>query len=89
MRLITKEKYERLSVAHSRIMSLYYAACCADGDEEAWGSAYDAIFGEGYCRIVTECVPNFDWYDPDASYQDDVCAFVWALEELMNNIKVV
>lgn len=70
-------------------MSIYYAACAADGDEEAWGSAYDIIFdGEDY-RIVMECVPNFDWYDPDTSYQEDVCAFVWALEELIKDIKII
>jgi hypothetical protein len=39
--------------------------------------------------MVKECIPNFHWYDPDASYQDDVCAFVWALEELIKDIKVV
>ena len=89
MRLITKENYDKLNSAYERIMSIYYAACGADGDEEAWGSAYDSIFGCGYCRMVKECVPNFDWYDPDASYQDDVCAFVWALEELIKDIKVI
>ena len=87
MRLIAKENYEKLRGAYERIISFYNAACeCSD--EDAWADAYDAIFGGGYCRIVRECVPSFDWYDPDASYQDDVCAFIWALEELMNNIKV-
>lgn len=89
MRLITKENYDKLNSAYKRIMSIYYIACGADGDEEVWGDAYDIIFKGGYYRIVTECVPNFDWYDPDASYQDDVCAFVWALEELIKNIKVI
>lgn len=88
MRLIAKEKHERLKVAYERIISFYNAACECN-DEDAWEDAYDAIFGGGYCRIVCECVPSFDWYDPDASYQDDVCAFIWALEELMKNIKVV
>lgn len=89
MRLITKENYDKLNSAYKRIMSIYYAACSADGDEEAWSSAYDIIFGGGYCKTVTECVPNFDWYDPDASYQDDVCAFVWALEKLIKDIKII
>lgn len=89
MRLITKENYDKLNSAYELIMSIYYAACAADGDEEAWGSACDIIFGAGYCRMVKECIPNFDWYDPDASYQEDVSAFVWALEELMKDIKVI
>ena len=89
MRLITKEKYEVLNSTYQRIMSIYYAACSHDGDDEAWGDAYDNIFGGGLSRIVRECIPNFDWYDPDADYQDDVCAFVWAVEELMNNLQVI
>lgn len=88
MKLITKENYERLRGAYERIISVYNAACECN-DEDAFGDAYDVIFGGGYCRIVHECVPSFDWYDPDASYQDDVCAFIWALEELMKNIKVI
>lgn len=88
MRLIVKENYERLRGAYERIISLYNAACECN-DEDAWKDAYDTIFGGGYCRTVRECVPSFDWCDPDASYQDDVCAFVWALEKLMKNIKVV
>ena len=89
MRLITKENYDKLNSTYERIMSIYYAACGVDGDEEVWRDAYDIIFGGGYYRMVMECVPNFSWYDPDASYQDDVCAFVWALEELIKDIKVI
>lgn len=88
MRLITKENYERLKDAYERIMSFYNAACECNG-EDAWADAYCAIFGGDYCRIVRECVLNFNWYDSDASYQDDVCAFVHALEELMSNIKII
>lgn len=87
MRLI-KENYEKLRGAYERIMSIYDVACEYDS-KEVWRDAYDTIFDGGYCRIVHECVPSFNWCDPDASYQDDVCAFVQALKELMTNIKVL
>jgi hypothetical protein len=88
MKLITKENYERLNGAYRRIMCIYDFACAFD-DDRAWQNAYEAIFEFGYSRIVHECVPSFEWCDPDASYQDDVSAFVWALEHLMNNVKVI
>lgn len=88
MKLITKENYERLRGAYLRVISIYGFACTFD-DDQAWKYAYEAIFKSGCSQIVYECVPSFEWCDPDASYQDDVSAFVWALEHLMNNIKVI
>lgn len=88
MRLITKENYDKLNSAYERIMCIYNAACEYSGDD-TWCDAFNAIFGGGYCQIVHECIPNFSWYDPDTSYQEDISAFVWALEELMKDIKVI
>ena len=88
MRLITIEKYDRLIAIYEHIMLIYDGAMRFDEDDDIWRDAYDGIFGAGYCRMVYECVPNFEWYDPDASYKEDVSAFVWALQDLMKNIKV-
>ena len=46
---------------------------------------YDKIFGEGLCkkfRMLAE--EDFNWYNPDASYEDDVWAFYRACRDYMN-----
>lgn len=88
MKLITKENHERLSGAYERINAIVDAANEAH-IEDLWASAYDAIFGGGHYRTIMECVPDFEWYDPDSSYEEDVRAFRAALDTLMNNLKVV
>jgi hypothetical protein len=45
-----------------------------------WESAYDIIFPT-HVRGVRAADPDFSWYDPDSSYQDDVLAFANALKE--------
>lgn len=43
-----------------------------------WSEKYDMIFSEDISRKF-----NFDWYDPDCDYEDDVRAFMSALDEHM------
>lgn len=54
--------------------------------EDPWESKYDRIFSGGLCRKFKSLAPGFSYYDPDASYEDDVCAFYWAAEEYINNL---
>ena len=49
--------------------------------EASWESKFDRIFSGGLCKRFRELAPRFSWYDPDASYEDDVRAFYWAAEE--------
>lgn len=55
-------------------------------DDTVWGKLYDKIFSEDVARKVWKMFPYFDYYDPDASYYEDLQAFVssfvdWAKEE--------
>ena len=54
--------------------------------EDPWEVKYCQIFEGKLCRRFRELAPGFSYYDPDASYEDDVCAFYWAAEEYMNNL---
>lgn len=58
----------------------------AQGDEEAWKLAYAVVFsdqGSGRVRAVLDALNiGFDYYDPDTSYEEDVMAYVKALQDL-------
>ena len=45
-------------------------------DDTVWGKLYDKIFSEDVAQKVWRMFPDFDYYDPDASYYEDLHAFV-------------
>lgn len=54
-------------------------------EEFTWENRYDLIFSNQIARQVSNLFHAspivFDYYDPDSSYEDDVTAFVDALED--------
>lgn len=46
---------------------------------EGWEILYNKIFSPSVSKRIFSLLPNFSYYDPDTSYQDDVEAFVNAL----------
>lgn len=46
-----------------------------------WEMAYNLIF-PGIIQKVRKAYPDFEWYDPDSGYDDDVLAFARALKEV-------
>lgn len=81
--IITKEKFNKINPIVKRMNKIM------DSFESNWEEKYDAIFSEDISKVFFETFPNFDYYDPDATYQEDVCAFVGAVNEFWDNIKVV
>lgn len=58
--------------------------------EDVWQIAYGLVFsedcsGRAYAQLK-ELGVNFDYYDPDSSYQDDVSAFADALNSTCKHI---
>ena len=57
------------------------------GDDRPWHAAFDLVFNDTVSGAVRECVRslniNFEPYDPDGSYEDDVIAYVGDLESLV------
>ena len=76
--LLIEEKYSRgsnsIQSVFDSISSIYYS-------DIPWEDKYRQIFEGGLCKRFRELAPGFSWYDPDASYEDDVRAFCWAAEE--------
>lgn len=56
----------------------------------AWELKYGLVFSETCSRKVyrwfRELAVEFDYYDPDGSYEDDVRAFVSAFEHKMRDL---
>ena len=54
-----------------------------------WGMKYDLIFKlyqDNVKPARAKLGIDFDWYDPDMGYEDDVRAYVSALEELRDRV---
>jgi hypothetical protein len=50
----------------------------------SWVDKYDMIFSEDISRKT-----DFEWYDPDCDYEDDVRAFMEGFEKWMEKLKIV
>lgn len=49
--------------------------------DASWETKFEFVFSKDLSRKVWEIDPHFDYYDPDTTYEDDVRAFVDALQE--------
>lgn len=52
----------------------------------SWEIKYDAIFAMKIHHLIRESGFTFDWYDPDASYEEDVTCYFRALEQFKDNL---
>ena len=54
-------------------------------DDEVWEKLYHKVFSEEISRVIYKKFPNFDWYDPDTSYYEDVNACIEAFKNYAKN----
>lgn len=57
--------------------------------EDEWENIYDIIFGDKVCGVVVDAIPNFDWFDTDTTYKEDVLAFISAFFEAARDITYI
>jgi len=55
-------------------------------DDNAWEKLYHKVFSDEISLAICKKFPNFDWYDPDTSYYEDVDAFIEAFKNYAKNI---
>jgi len=69
-----------------------FAQLVRDNPNLSWEVKYDIVFSDSVHGEIKKLFPHFDWYDPDASYSDDVRAYVDALvsraEELVPTLEL-
>lgn len=53
----------------------------------SWETKYALIFSYNVAGEIRKTHIDFEWYDPDTSYQEDVVAFVNAVTERANEFK--
>lgn len=58
----------------------------ANSKNITWKSKFDLVFSESISRRVFHLYPDFKYYDPDTSYEDDVMAFVISLEGAIDDL---
>jgi hypothetical protein len=51
-----------------------------------WEVKYSLIFAMEIWKQINEAGYDFDWYDPDTSYEEDVTYYFHALKDFQNNL---
>lgn len=64
--------------------SIYERAKRIIDSDLSWEDKYDMIFSEEISRKF-----SLDYYDPDTSYQEDVMAFMGALDDHMRKQQII
>ena len=54
-----------------------------------WETKYDLIFSNEISGAIRQTNITFDWYDPDMGYDDDVIAYVEALEKKARQLTLI
>lgn len=71
----------------------HYIELGEESSYDAWKVAYDFVFNEkvsGAAReALSELNSQLDYYDPDMSYEEDVCAFADALSDKIQELRAV
>ena len=75
-----KEIAEILRNAYNRALK----ECDCDKKSSIWAELYGNIFCEEVSKYIFTRFPDFHYSDPDASYYDDVTAFIYAFEDYAN-----
>ena len=59
-----------------------------DNDGLEWSEKYNMIFSSNISLRVFELI-NLDYYNPDTSYEEDIMAFAYALNEWVNRVVII
>jgi hypothetical protein len=64
------------------------AVLIVDSDA-SWETKFNLVFSDDLSLRVWELDSGFDYYDPDTTYEDDVRAFVEALQERVADLEKI
>ena len=59
--------------------------------EAAWMTKYELVFtqADSVKAAIKEIGMELEWYDPDTSYEDDLIAFMKALDEIGEELGII
>lgn len=79
---ILKKLQETIDRAYDKVVE-------SECSEEAWKALYHFVFSDRVSHKIYEILPSFEWYNPDTTYQEDVCAFINAFRREMDELIIV
>lgn len=74
----TKESMNGVELTYEEKVKIYEEAKGIFSSSISWEEKYDLIFSNNISKKM-----DFDWYDPDCGYDDDVIAFMNAFDSYM------
>jgi len=60
-----------------------------DVDGVDWKTKYNLVFSDDVCAKIRATGIEFEWYDPDMGYDDDVLAYYWAAKEKAEELRKI
>ena len=81
---IDQSEYEELQNFYEKLSKWEEEAVLG---ELSWEDLYDIVFSKKVSKRIYEILPNFSWYDPDTTYQEDVVAFITQFKEYFKTIR--
>jgi len=73
-----------------RFLKLAEMASVIRDSKASWETKYGLVFSDQISIPIREMESvNIDYCDPDTSYEEDVCAYVQALEEKAKELKSI
>ena len=66
---------------YNKVLKIYEKAKNIVNSDLEWSEKYDKIFSKKIAGKV-----NFEWYDPDTSYQEDVEYFMNGFKEYIDKL---
>lgn len=89
MHIVNDNDYLILIRLKETINDAYDKVTTSTYSEEAWEALYHFVFSDRISRKICEILPNFVWNDPDTTFQEDVCAFIYAFWREMDELIIV
>ena len=81
---VSQSEYEELQNFYEKLTKWEEEAALG---ELSWEDLYDIVFSKKVSKRIYKILPNFRWYDPDTTYQEDVVAFISQFKEYFNTIR--
>lgn len=89
MHIVNNQDYLTLLRLQKEINDAYDKVMESTYSEEAWEALYHFVFSDRIVHEIWEILPSFDWFDPDTTFQEDVCAFIDAFWREMDELIIV
>lgn len=81
---VSQSEYEELQNFYEKLSKWEEEAVLG---ELSWEDLYDIVFSKKVSKQIYKILPNFTWYDPDTTYQEDVVAFITQFKEYFKTIR--